>query len=145
MTTGYQSNDHADRALEIALRLQECRRKVGMTQRAAGEASGVGCKTISVYECNRRAGRVKIEHLIALLDVYGVGFDEFFSVKTLDDAYVQTLGGERVANLIRRVGALREPWRESALRAFDRLIVEAEGAQRRCGVRTKGNVRIAAS
>lgn len=120
--------------MEVAFRLQECRRKAGMTQKEAMLASGVHEKTISSYESGNRASSVKMEHLVPLLNAYGISFEEFFAVKTLDDAYLQTLGGERVANLIRRVGALRDPWRTNALRSIDKLLVDAEAAQRRCGV-----------
>lgn len=119
---------------ELGLRLQECRLNARMTQKEAAIASGVGWKTISSYETGKRAGSMKLEHLKRLLNAYSVDFDAFFSVKTLDDAYMESLGGKVVAEILRSVGALRDPWRASAIRSINKLLGEAKAAQRRCGV-----------
>jgi transcriptional regulator with XRE-family HTH domain len=121
-------------ACDVAFRLQECRRRAGLTQKEAAERSGVHEKTISSYECGSRAGTIKMVHLIPLLEAYGIDFAEFFSAKTIDDAFMEQLGGKRIAELVRRIGRLRDPWCESALRAVTKLVAEAEAAQKRCGV-----------
>lgn len=64
--------------MDIVIKLRELRRMRGLTQREAGESSGVGEKTLSSFETGERIASLKLTQLLQLLAVYDVTPAEFF-------------------------------------------------------------------
>lgn len=64
--------------MDLVLRLRELRRLSGLTQREAGESSGVGEKILSSFETGDRIKSLKVVQLLAILGAYQITPAEFF-------------------------------------------------------------------
>jgi transcriptional regulator with XRE-family HTH domain len=75
--------------MDIVLKLRELRHHRGLSQKDVGRLSGVGEKTLSSFETGERIDTMKLTQLQALLKVYGITEDTFFSDK-LDELFDPT-------------------------------------------------------
>src|SRR4051794_6890581 len=81
-----------DTTMDIVLKLRELRRHRGLSQKDVGRRSGVGEKTLSSFETGERIDTMKIGQLRALLTLYDVTEEDFFSDKLdqmFDPTYVR--------------------------------------------------------
>jgi len=67
------------RPIDFALRLRDCRRRAGLTQKQAAKRSKIGEKSISAMETGRKVHSLTMVQLLALLRVYQVGPEMFFA------------------------------------------------------------------
>lgn len=65
--------------MDTVLKLRELRVRAGLTQDEVAARSGVGVKTLSSFESGARITSMKVAQLEAILRVYGVSLDHFFS------------------------------------------------------------------
>lgn len=64
--------------MDLVLRLRELRRLSGLSQKEAGQSSGVGEKTLSSFETGDRVKSIKVVQLLAILNAYHATPAEFF-------------------------------------------------------------------
>jgi len=72
------------RPIDFALRLRDCRRRAGLTQKQAARRSLVGQKTISSLETGKRVHSLKMFQLLALLRAYKTPAWAFFAEDWID-------------------------------------------------------------
>ncbi len=64
--------------VDWCFRLRLYREAAGLTQREAGELSGLGSGYVSAFETGFRLDSLKVKHVEKLLAVYGVPLAQFF-------------------------------------------------------------------
>jgi len=102
--------------MDIVLKLRELRHHRRLSQKDVERLAGVGEKTLSSFETGERIDTMKIAQLRALLTLYGVTEEEFFSDKLdemFDPTYVRV--STRVDEIIARIAELPEHVRDGAL------------------------------
>jgi transcriptional regulator with XRE-family HTH domain len=123
--------------MDIVLKLRELRRYRGLSQKDVERLSGVGEKTLSSFETGERIDMMKIGQLRALLALYGVTEEDFFSDKLdemFDPTYVRV--STRLGEITARVEDLPEHIRDVALDAIAKVLdamtlATTAGARRR--------------
>lgn len=109
--------------MDIVLKLRELRRYRGLSQKDVERLSGVGEKTLSSFETGERIDTMKIAQLRALLALYGVTEEEFFSDKLdemFDPTYVRA--STRLDEITGRIADLPEHIRDVALGAIAQML-----------------------
>lgn len=69
--------------MDTVLKLRELRARAGFTQEEVAKRCSIGVKSISSFESGARIGSLKLSQLEAILRVYGVTLEQFFS-RSLD-------------------------------------------------------------
>jgi len=123
--------------MDIVLKLRELRHHRRLSQRDVERLAGVGEKTLSSFETGERIDTMKIAQLRALLTLYGVTEEEFFSDKLdemFDPTYVRV--STRVDEITARIAELPEHIRDGALDAITQMLdamtlATTTGARRR--------------
>jgi transcriptional regulator with XRE-family HTH domain len=109
--------------MDIVLKLRELRHHRGLSQKDVERLSGVGEKTLSSFETGERIDTMKIAQLRALLALYGVTEEEFFSDKLdemFDPTYVRI--STRLGEITARIAELPEHIRDGALDAISQML-----------------------
>lgn len=105
--------------MDLVLKLRELRHLRRLSQKDAGRLSRIGEKTLSSFETGERIDSMKLSHLQALLKVYDVSEEDFFSDKLdkmFDPTYVRVT--ERLDEVLARVAALPEHVRAGIVEAM---------------------------
>lgn len=113
--------------MDLVLKLRELRHLRGLSQRDAARLSGVGEKTLSSFETGERVDAMKLSQLHALLAVYDVTEEDFFSDK-LDQLFDPTYVREstRIDTIMDRVSSLPEHVRTGILERMELMLDTAE-------------------
>jgi transcriptional regulator with XRE-family HTH domain len=113
--------------MDLVLKLRELRHLRGLSQKDVGRLSGVGEKTLSSFETGERIDTMKLSQLQALLTVYDVTEEDFFSDK-LDQLFDPTYVREstRMDAILDRVSALPERIRVGILERMELMLDTAE-------------------
>ena len=113
--------------MDIVLKLRELRHLRGLSQKEAARRSGVGEKTLSSFETGGRIDTMKVSQLQALLAVYDVTEEDFFS-DTLDQLFDPTYVrvAARLDEIPERVAALPEHIRTGILERMELILETAE-------------------
>jgi len=109
--------------MDIVLKLRELRHHRGLSQKDVERLAGVGEKTLSSFETGERIDTMKLAQLRALLMLYGVTEEEFFSDKLdemFDPTYVRV--STRLGEIIARIAELPEHIRDGALDAITQML-----------------------
>lgn len=109
--------------MDIVLKLRELRRFRGLNQKDVGRLSGVGEKTLSSFETGERIDTMKIGQLRALLAVYRISEEDFFSDKLdemFDPTYVRV--STRLDEIVARIADLPEHIRDAALDTISQML-----------------------
>lgn len=109
--------------MDIVLKLRELRHHRGLSQKDVERLSGIGEKTLSSFETGERIDTMKIAQLRALLALYGVTEEEFFSDKLdkmFDPTYVRV--STRLGEITARITELHEHIRDGALDAIAQML-----------------------
>lgn len=109
--------------MDIVLKLRELRHHRGLSQKDVGRLSGVGEKTLSSFETGERIETMKVTQLQALLQVYGITEEVFFSDKLdelFDPTYIRV--STRVDEIVVQIAELPEQIRHGALDAMARML-----------------------
>jgi len=123
--------------MDIVLKLRELRHHRGLSQKDVERLTGVGEKTLSSFETGERIDTMKIVQLRALLTLYGVTEEDFFSDKLdemFDPTYVRA--STRLGEITARIADLPEHIRDVALDAIAQMLdamtlATTAGARRR--------------
>jgi transcriptional regulator with XRE-family HTH domain len=113
--------------MDLVLKLRELRHLRGLSQKDAARRSGVGQKALSSFETGERIDTMKLSQLQALLAVYDVTEEDFFS-DTLDALFDPTYVRERtrIDTIVERVGDLAEQVRAGILERMELMLDTAE-------------------
>lgn len=113
--------------MDLVLKLRELRHLRGLSQKDVARRSGIGEKTLSSFETGERIDTMKLSQLQALLAVYGVTEEDFFS-DTLDQLFDPTYVREstRIDAIRDRIGALPERIRIGILERVELMLDTAE-------------------
>jgi transcriptional regulator with XRE-family HTH domain len=109
--------------MDIVLKLRELRHHRRLSQKDVERLVGVGEKTLSSFETGERIDTMKIAQLRALLTLYGVTEEEFFSDKLdemFDPTYVRI--STRLGEITARIAELPEHIRDGALDAIAQML-----------------------
>jgi transcriptional regulator with XRE-family HTH domain len=109
--------------MDIVLKLRELRHHRRLSQKDVGRLTGVGEKTLSSFETGERIDTMKFAQLRALLTLYGVTEEEFFSDKLdemFDPTYVRV--STRLDEIMTRIAELPEHIRNGALDAITQML-----------------------
>lgn len=113
--------------MDLILKLRELRHLRGLSQKDAARLSGVGEKTLSSFETGERIDAMKISQLQALLAIYDVTEEDFFSDKLdqlFDPMYVRE--STRMDAILERVSALPEHIRTGLLERMELMLDTVE-------------------
>lgn len=113
--------------MDLVLKLRELRHLRGLSQKDVARRSGIGEKTLSSFETGERIDTMKLSQLQALLAVYNVDEEDFFSDK-LDQLFDPTYVREstRIDAIMDRMGALPERIRIGILERVELMLDTAE-------------------
>lgn len=113
--------------MDLVLKLRELRHLRGLSQKDAARRSGVGEKTLSSFETGERIDTMKLSQLQALLAIYDVTEEDFFSDK-LDQLFDPTYVRERtrIDAIVDRVRDLPEQVRAGILERMELMLDTAE-------------------
>lgn len=113
--------------MDLVLKLRELRHLRGLSQKDAARLSGVGEKTLSSFETGERIDAMKLSQFQALLAIYDVTEEDFFSDK-LDQLFDPTYVREstRIDAITERIGALPEHVRTGILERMELMLDTAE-------------------
>ena len=113
--------------MDLVLKLRELRHLRGLSQKDAARLSGVGEKTLSSFETGERIDAMKVSQLQALLSIYDVTEEDFFSDK-LDQLFDPTYVREstRTEAILERVSALPEHVRTGLLERMELMLDTVE-------------------
>lgn len=113
--------------MDLVLKLRELRHLRGLSQKDAARLSSVGEKTLSSFETGERIDTMKLSQLQALLAVYDVTEEDFFSDK-LDQLFDPTYVREhtRIDAIMERVANLPEQVRAGILERMELMLDTAE-------------------
>jgi len=109
--------------MDLVLKLRELRRFRGLSQKDVGRLSGVGEKTLSSFETGERIETMKIGQLRALLMVYNMTEEDFFSDKLdemFDPTYIRV--STRLDEITARITDLPEHLRDAALDTIAQML-----------------------
>ena len=109
--------------MDIVLKLRELRRFRGLSQKDVGRLSGVGEKSLSSFETGERIDTMKIGQLRALLAVYRISEEDFFSDKLdemFDPTYVRV--STRLDEIVARIADLPEHISDAALDTISQML-----------------------
>jgi len=109
--------------MDIVLKLRELRNHRGLSQKEVGRLSGIGEKTVSSFETGERIDSMKLDQLHALLTVYGVTEEEFFSDQLdqrFDPTYVRV--STRLDGIVERITDLPSPVQDGVIEAIARMV-----------------------
>lgn len=113
--------------MDFVLKLRELRHLRGLSQKDAARRSGVGEKTLSSFETGERIDTMKLSQLQALLAVYDVTEEDFFSDK-LDQLFDPTYVRERtrIDTILERAADLPEQVRAGILERIELMLDTVE-------------------
>jgi len=109
--------------MDIVLKLRELRHHRRLSQKDVERLAGVGEKTLSSFETGERIDTMKIAQLRALLTLYGVTEEEFFSDKLdemFDPTYVRV--STRLDEIVANITELPEHVRNQLIEAIARMV-----------------------
>ena len=109
--------------MDLVLKLRELRHLRGLSQKVAARLSGVGEKTLSSFETGERIDTMKLSQLRALLAVYDVTEQDFFSDKLdtmFDPTYIRV--STRLDEITARIAELPEHIRDGTLDAIAQML-----------------------
>lgn len=109
--------------MDIVLKLRELRHHRRLSQKDVERLAGVGEKTLSSFETGERIDTMKIAQLRALLTLYGVTEEEFFSDKLdemFDPTYVRV--STRFDEIVASITELPEHVRNELIEAIARMV-----------------------